>query len=50
MVRPFPIAHVEIQNRMVYLQNLGASFIYPSLVNCGVLLIARSFFGLKNVP
>jgi hypothetical protein len=40
MVRPFPTAYVGIQNRMVYLQNFGASFIFPSLIDDGVLLIA----------
>ena len=41
LAHPFPTAHDGIQDRMVYLQNFGASFIYPSLVNGGVLLIAR---------
>jgi hypothetical protein len=44
-VRPFPTAHVGIQNRMVYLQNFGSSFIFPSFVNGDVLLIARCFLG-----
>jgi hypothetical protein len=45
MVCPFPTAHVGIQNRMVYLQNFGASFISASFVNADVFLIARCFMG-----
>jgi hypothetical protein len=47
-MRAFTAAHLDTQNRMVYLQNLGASFVSSSFYTRLALYLSH-IFGLDNI-